>query len=244
MSKPLIGITTFHTDSQRGYVYISVTQAYVSALARAGAIPVMVPLGLSQDDLAALLQKLDGILFTGGGDIDPALYAGEPHPTVHDVDPVRDQTELFLVHQTVERELPFLGICRGLQIINVALGGSLYTHIQAQHPHALKHDFFPGYPRNHLAHPIQLREETTLARIIGHPIVQANSLHHQGIRRLAASLTTSAKAPDGIIEGVELPGHPFGLAVQWHPEWLQDQTEMQALFTAFVKAAKPSKSEI
>ena len=237
MSKPIIGITTFHTDSQRGYIYISVTKAYVDAVVRAGAIPLLIPLGLTQTDLAELLQKVDGVLFTGGGDIDPARFQGLPHPTVHEIDPIRDALEIQLVQQVVEQNTPFFGICRGLQVINVALGGSLYTHIQDQHPNALKHDYFPGRPRNYHAHPIKVDEGTTLAGILGQPIVQVNSLHHQGIDRLATGLLSTAYAPDGIVEAVELPGHTFGLAVQWHPEWLQDQAEMRALFSAFVKTA-------
>jgi putative glutamine amidotransferase len=237
MAKPVIGVTTFHSDSRRGYLYISVTEAYVKAMTSAGAIPVLVPLGLPEDDLNHLLSTVDGVLFTGGGDIDPVLFGGLSHPTVHDIDPVRDQMEIHLVRQVVERGDPFFGICRGLQVINVALGGSLYTHIQDQHPNAIKHDYFPGRPRNYHAHPVRVDEGTTLAEIIGHPLIQVNSLHHQGIDRLAAGLTPTAYAPDGITEAVELSNHPFGLAVQWHPEWLLDQEEMQALFTAFVQAA-------
>jgi putative glutamine amidotransferase len=212
-------------------------------VARAGAIPVLIPLGLPEDDLNQLLSSLDGVLFTGGGDIDPALYGGVPHATVHEIDPDRDQMEIHLVRRAVERGGPFLGICRGLQVINVALGGSLYTHIQDQHPNALKHDFFPGHPRNFLAHPIKVDEGTTLAGILDQPVVQVNSLHHQGIHRLAPSLTPSAYAPDGLTEAIELRSHPFGLAVQWHPEWLQDQDEMRALFEAFVQASANGRSK-
>lgn len=237
MPKPVIGITTFHTDSQRGYVYVAITEAYVKAVSRAGAVPILIPVGLSDDDHTQILKTVDGILFTGGGDIDPARYDGIPHATVHEIDPERDQMEIHLVREAVGCQTPFLGICRGLQVVNVALGGSLYTHIQDQHPNALKHDFFPGRPRDFIAHPVKVDEGTMLANILGQPIVHVNSLHHQGIQRLAPDLTPTAYAPDEIIEAIELPGHPFGLAVQWHPEWLTEQTEMQALFAAFIHAA-------
>ncbi|HNB53256.1 MAG TPA: gamma-glutamyl-gamma-aminobutyrate hydrolase family protein [Anaerolineales bacterium] len=239
MTKPLIGITTFHSDSQRGYIYVAITEAYVKAISRAGAVPILIPVGLSDEDHSQILSILDGILFTGGGDIDPALYEGIPHATVHEIDAERDQMEIHLVREAVERRTPFLGICRGLQVVNVALGGSLYTHIQDQHPNALKHDFFPGRPRDYLAHPVKVDEGTTLANILGQPIVQVNSLHHQGIHHLAADLTPTAFAPDGITEAVELPPHrhPFGLAVQWHPEWLPNQAEMRAIFETFVHVA-------
>jgi len=237
MTKPVVGVTTFHTDSRRGYIYISVTEAYVKAVANAGAVPILIPIGLPEEDLNQLLSTVNGVLFTGGGDMDPTLYGGLPHPTIHDIDLDRDRMEIYLARQVLEHETPFLGICRGLQVINVALGGSLYTHIQDQHPNALKHDYFPGRPRNFHAHPVKVDEGTSLAGIMGQPIVQVNSLHHQGIDRLAPDLTPTAYAPDGLTEAVELPNHRFGLAVQWHPEWLQDQAEMRALFTAFVHAA-------
>jgi putative glutamine amidotransferase len=238
MPKPLIGITTFHTDSRRGYIYVSVTEAYITAIRNAGAIPMLIPLGLSDDDHSQLLKRVDGVLFTGGGDIDPARFGGTPHPTVHDVDVIRDQSEIQLFLEVVTSGAPFLGICRGLQVINVALGGNLYTHIQDQHPNALKHDYFPGRPRDFTAHPVKVEEESTLAAILGQPIVQVNSLHHQGIDRLAPDLTPTGYAPDGIIEAVELQGHPFGFAVQWHPEWLPEQAEMRALFSALIQASE------
>jgi putative glutamine amidotransferase len=130
------------------------------------------------------------------------------------------------------------GICRGIQVINVALGGTLYTHIHDQHPNALRHDWYPDIPRDYLAHPVQVAENSSLTKILGKSNVATNSLHHQGIHQPAPRLIPVAWAPDGIIEAVELTGHPFGLGVQWHPENLQAYPEMRALFQALVSAAR------
>lgn len=235
--KPLIGVTTFRKDSGKGYQFLAVTEAYVQALVRAGAIPLMVPLGLAETDLDVLRSRLDGMLFTGGGDVDPARYGKPDNPAVYEVDPDRDRVEIHLVHEVIETNLPFLGICRGLQVINVALGGTLYTDIGDQFPGAIRHDYWPGFPRDTIAHPVRVEEGTALAKILVTPLHGVNSLHHQGIDDLAPGLRVSAIAPDGLIEAFELPEHPFGLAVQWHPEWLHGEDSMPALFEALVKAA-------
>jgi len=208
---------------------------------RAGATPVLIPLGVSDSALAELARRLDGVLFSGGGDVHPQRYGSMPHPKVTYVDEDRDRIELNLVQLAVAKDLPFLGICRGLQLINIALGGSLYEDILEQHPEAQKHDYFPGYPRNHLAHPVEIEGGSLIAQIVGLETAEVNSLHHQGIRRLASGLKATAIAPDGIIETVELSDFPFGLAVQWHPEWLSEHLAMRLLFEAFVQAADRSK---
>lgn len=238
MPYPLIGITTARRPHAEVRSQIVITEAYVQAVAAAGGCPVMIPLGLSPELLENLLARLDGILFTGGGDIDPASYGAAPHPKVGDVDLDRDGVELYLLEKAVSQELPFLGICRGLQLINVGLGGTLYADISAQRAGALRHDYYPDYPRDYLAHTVNVRTESRLTGILGNSQVEVNSLHHQGIDRLAPDLVQVASAPDGIVEAVELPDHPFGLAVQWHPEWLGAYAPMRALFEAFVNAAE------
>lgn len=237
MTQPLIGITTWRTTSEAGYPWHAVAEAYVQALAQAGALPVLVPLGLPDEVLTPLLARLDGVLFSGGGDIDPQIYGGANRPEVDEVDADRDRVEFRLLADLVENGRPFLGICRGFQVVNVGLGGALYADIAAEHARAEKHDFYPDWPRDHLAHSVEVRSESRLGRIVGSPLLRVNSLHHQGVSRLAEGLLATAYSPDGLIEGLELPGHPFGLAVQWHPECLTDQTPMQALFRAFVEAA-------
>jgi putative glutamine amidotransferase len=234
---PLIGITTSRISSAHGYPLIAVAEAYVEALARAGASPLLIPLGLPQEGLCELTSRLDGVLFSGGGDIHPQRYAGQTHPQLNTVDEDRDRVEIQIFRECLELERPFLGICRGLQVINVAMGGDLYEHILDQRPGSLKHDRFPEQARDYHAHTATLMEGSRLSAILQATVVPVNSLHHQGIKRLAEGLRSSALATDGVIEGIELPDFPFGIAVQWHPEWLPHQAEMQALFETFVGAA-------
>ena len=237
MPSPLIGLTSYRHLNPNGVPLNSITEAYVRAVSNAGAIPVMIPLGLAEESLDALLERLDGILFTGGGDVHPERYGSESHPLVDDVDPDRDRMEVHLLNRTLEQGIPFLGICRGLQVINVALGGTLFEDILDQRPNSLKHQYYPNWSRNYLAHNVQVKQGSRLWQVLGSPTVQVNSLHHQGIRDLAAPLQATAFAPDGVIEAFELAEHPFGMAVQWHPEWLQEHPPMQSIFRAFVRAA-------
>jgi putative glutamine amidotransferase len=237
MNQPLIGITTYRTTNESHHPILALGENYVQAVAQAGALPVLVPLGLPDDQVNGILVRLDGILFSGGGDIEPAAFGMESVPEVKSVDPDRDRVEIRLVKTALSEGLPFLGICRGLQVINVALGGSLYTHIADQHPQALKHDYSPDWPRDHLPHAVRVEPDSRLAAILRMKNPKVNSLHHQGVCHLAPGLQAVAWAPDTLIEAVELPGHPFGLGVQWHPEWLTAHTSMRTLFHAFVEAA-------
>jgi putative glutamine amidotransferase len=238
MSKPLIGISTFRTRNEQNLPYLKLAEAYVQAVILAGGLPVLLPLGLTETDLSDLLDHLDGVLFSGGGDMDPACYGGQPHARVYDVDHERDALEVNLYQDLIRRQTPFLGICRGFQVLNVAMGGTLYEDIADQHEGALQHSTPSSYPRNYLAHSVRIDEASRLAKILGKPMIEVNSLHHQGVRQLAPALLATAYAPDGIIEGMELPGHPFGLAVQWHPEALQEHEPMRAIFHAFIEAAR------
>jgi putative glutamine amidotransferase len=238
MLSPLIGITTSRVLNKSNIHVMSTPEAYVQAVYHAGGLPVLIPLGIADADLEAMLARLDGLLFTGGGDVAPERYGGLSHPKVYDVDLDRDRVEINLVELAVERKMPFLGVCRGFQVINVALGGTLYEDILDQHPGALKHDYFPGYPRDQLAHAVKIMPGSRLADILGQTEVEVNSLHHQGVRQMPGTLQLTALAPDGIPEAFELPGHPFGLAVQWHPEWLQAYAPMMRLFEEFVGEAK------
>ena len=205
---------------------------------QAGGVPVLIPSELDESDWMELYLRLDGILLSGGGDIAVERYNGLPHRRVDGVDEARDALEFGLLNSAIKEGKPFLGICRGSQVVNVGLGGTLYTHVEDQHPDALKHDYFPNFSRNRLSHPVRVDEGSRLAEIVGEPVLQVNSLHHQGIKDLAPRLKPIAYAPDGLIEAVELSDHPFGLAVQWHPEWLTDQQPTRNLFKAFVNSAR------
>lgn len=238
MSGPLIGVTAGHTTSKSGAQFVSVADAYLKALSHAGACPVIIPLGLAESTLLELTDHLDGVLFTGGGDIQPSIYGEQSGPEVSEIDPDRDRIEFLLLNNVIDNGVPFLGICRGLQVINVGLGGTLYADISSQRPGALKHDFYPDWPRDHLAHDVQIEENSRLARILGEAYPMINSLHHQAVRRLAPGVLATAYSPDGLVEALEVDGHPFALAVQWHPEWLVEYAQMRALFRAFVEAAE------
>jgi len=240
MTQPLIGITSRIVMNPSNLPAVQILRAYADAVIAAGGTPVLIPPELPVPNWRGLLSRLDGVLFSGGGDIGIEHFKGQPHETI-EVDLERDMIELPLLRAVVEDGKPFLGICRGLQVVNVALGGTLYTHIMDQHPNALDHDMREDAIRTHLAHPVRIEEGTRLAEILGEPVVQVNSLHHQGIKELAPGLKASAHAPDGLIEGIELPEHPFGLAVQWHPEWLMDQQATQNLFKGFIQAAQEQK---
>lgn len=237
MSYPLIGVTTAHQTGPHGLPLTAIATQYLLSLVEAGAAPVLLPLDLPPAALDAVFRRLDGVLFTGGGDIHPQRFGGRPHERIYAVDPVRDEMEIALVERVVRDGLPFFGICRGHQVINVALGGTLYTHIADQLPNAIRHDYHHDFPRDYRAHPVQVAEDSRLSRLVAEPILQVNSLHHQGVERLGQGLKAVAFAPDGLIEAAELPEHPFGLSVQWHPEWLLDAPS-RALFRAFVEACR------
>jgi putative glutamine amidotransferase len=237
MPKPLIGITTYRQTHEQGFPLFSLAEAYVQAVSQAGGVPVSIPLGLPDDQLQTLIPRLDGVLFSGGGDIAPERYGADDHPEVDFVDVDRDRVEYQLVKDVIQAGKPFLGICRGIQVIIAAMGGMLYTHIPDQLPDSIHHPYIEGKPRGYLAHEVLVEDGTRLHAILGRTSLMVNSMHHQGISRLAPGFTSTVHAPDGLIEGVELSDYRFGFAVQWHPEWLTDHAPHRALFKAFVEAA-------
>ncbi len=246
MANPVIGLTAEHFSSgyfpepDRGVQ--GVLGTYIDALLGAGGLPVLIPVSVTDADLRGLLERLDGLLIPGGGDVDPAYYGQTPHPELGEVDPDRDRVELAAARLALASGQPLLGVCRGAQVMNIAQGGTLVQDLPSQFPQALRHAHpVKDFSREHLAHPVQIEEESLLARSLGKPIVQVNSRHHQAIQRVAPGLVVVARAPDGVIEGIEQPGHPFALGVQWHPENLQALPEMKALFVKFVEACARNK---
>jgi putative glutamine amidotransferase len=234
--KQLIGITTTKSKTVHGQPTVMLMQSYINAVIQAGGVPVLIPSLVAEDGWDAAYSRLDGILFSGGGDIGLEYAPGEPHPRIDEVDRARDSIELKLVQAAASDGKPFLGICRGCQVLNVALGGDLYTHLPDQLPNALDHSY-PGNMRTVLVHEVKIEEGTYISGIFSEPIINVNSLHHQGLKNIAPSLRIAGHAPDGLVEAIELPDHPFGLAVQWHPEWLTDQQSTRNLFRKFVEAA-------
>lgn len=242
MSYPLIGIPCYNDSSVRwnGFLIQAQGRAYIEAVVTAGGIPVLIPLNLSEVMLKAIYDSLDGILLAGGEDLAPATYGETPHEKLGEVDEERDRVELELTRLALSDGKPLLGICRGIQVLNVAAGGTLYQDLAAQQPDALHH-FLPvaDYPRDYLAHQVDIAPDSHLAKALGVTAAAVNSRHHQAVRAVAPGMVVVARSPDGTIEGIESPTHPFAVGVQWHPENLAaDADGRRGLFEAFIAAAR------
>lgn len=227
MSKrPIIGVTTQTLQAIDGIpsglpTSDVMNQRYYIAVALAGGAPVLVPLLDDEPDaLRGAYEACDGVLIPGGVDIDPRYFNEDPHPRLGRTDGARDRVELQLARWSVEDRKPLLGLCRGLQVINVALGGTLWQDLEEQYAGAIKHDYFPnfGFERDHLAHEVVLTRGSKLRSMMELERIPVNSMHHQGIKVLAQGLAPCAVAPDGLIEAAELDADQFCLGVQWHPE--------------------------
>lgn len=233
MASPLIGITTKRENLDPSK--ITLLENYTKSILRAGGTPVLLPVGIHPDQAEVLALRLDGLLLSGGGDIDPAIYHGRAHPNVNSVDPDRDTLELALVAAARKHNIPLLGICRGMQLINVAFGGSLYTHLPDHFPDgAIQHS---NTAFTKIAHPVNIQIGTRLASILRQPLLQVNSLHHQGLKRLGSGLTATALATDDLVEGVETNNGHYLMGVQWHPEALHEDPAAQDIFSSFIEAA-------
>lgn len=236
---PLIGVSTSITvgaSPERAYV----NSAYLHAVQQAGGVPVALPPQLSSASMRQLAGDLQGLLLTGGGDMDPALFGETPHATLYDVAPSRDTLETSVLHVALDRGLPVLAVCRGLQVLNVALGGSLHQDVGTDPGTQLAHS--QKEPRDQPTHKVKLTPGCRLAATLGADELEVNSMHHQAIKRLGRGLTAVAWAPDQIVEGAEI-GDPsrFVLGVQWHPEELVGHSEpARRLFAALVAAARTS----
>jgi putative glutamine amidotransferase len=244
-ARPVIGVPTQTLQAIDGipeWVPHSwvMNDRYFFALTRVGAIPWMIPLlDHDVDTLRGIYEHLDGLFIAGGVDVHPESYGEELTPLCGRTDLARDRVELQLMQWSLEDEKPMLGVCRGMQIMNVARGGTLYQDCNDQHPGSIKHDYFPtaGYAREYLAHEVRVEPGTHLYDCVGAETTQVNSMHHQGVKTLGEGLTPSAFSPDGLIEALEAPGR-FEVGVQWHPEMLIEQDEgMHRLFDSFIEAA-------
>ncbi len=188
---PIIGITSGKEQSDTGLQKICLIDKYVNAISESGGIPFIIPPDISPQSVDSIMAHVDGILITGGGDIETKRFNGQDHPRVYGVDTKRDNLEIAIVNAAEFRTKPILGICRGVQIMNVALGGDLFTDIQDQKKDALKHDWFPDYPRDRLSHTIQLKSGSLLNKIFDISSVKVNSLHHQAIRNFSAKFNSN-----------------------------------------------------
>ncbi len=230
-SLPIVGITTY-SRSEAGEFYLP--GAYVDAIQLAGGLPVLLP--PNQPEPSRILDFVDGLVFSGGGDIDPEIYGGSHHPTIYLVDEERDSFELSLAKAALTANIPTLGICRGMQILNVASGGTLITHVPEVYGETIAHRL--DHPRRPIPHPVQVKPDTRLAQIVGETEVGVVSWHHQAVKTLPNCWQVVANAADGLIEAIEHTLHPWMVALQWHPELSPEDPVHQRIFQALVKEAK------
>ncbi len=245
-SLPLIGIPCFH-DKSRGYGNNPTNaqyDAYLSAIVQAGGLPLLIPLNLETAALRQLFDVAAGILLTGGGDIDPALYRQTPQATLYNVQPDRDQLEITLSRWAADEGKPTLAICRGIQIMAVAAGGDLCQDVPSQMPEAVHHVYLynqeGGNTDDYLAHEVELTPSCRLARILQTNTLWVNSLHHQAVKSVPDPLQIVGYSSDGVVEVIEHADHPFFCGAQWHPELLVAEHESaRRIFEAFVEACRP-----
>jgi len=240
MKRPLIGITAYtYYKPTNGWKYDVCYAANADAIHRAGGLPVLIPSGLDGESLRLIYERLDAVMLPGGGDIDPTNYdVSGVDDFLMEVDGKRDFAELSMAQWAIEDDTPLFGICRGVQVMNVALGGTLTADIPSMLDTTIQHSLPSKMPRHTITHSVNVEANTRLASIIGNNQAVVNSLHHQAIDRVGDGAVISAKSPDGIIEAIELPTKHFALAVQWHPEDLDQDERMRNLFETFVKVAR------
>jgi putative glutamine amidotransferase len=232
--RPVIGITAYAQEASWGVWRLPaalIPLSYVEAVERAGGRPVLIP--PSEEGVAETLDALDGIVFSGGADVDPGVYGAERHPETDVPQTHRDAGELALLRSALERDLPVLAVCRGFQLLNVVRGGDLVQHL----PEAVGHDEHKEVPGTFSVHPVEVKEGTVLASLIG-ARSEVSSHHHQALGRVGEGLAETAWAKDGTLEAVEDPSRRFAVGVQWHPEAGEDQ----ALFEGLVREARAYRS--
>jgi putative glutamine amidotransferase len=232
MPKPTIAITTNFTSEE---LKNDPESAYSNAVKGAGGIPILIPRDLPVAQYAALREQHAGILLSGGGDLDLRYFDGEPNPAIGIPSPQRDELELALVKMAIDTDWPLFGICRGVQVLNVALGGTLFTDIPSQFQTGINHSTPTNKGRYFLVHQVEIVADSALATIMKTNLTGVNSFHHQAVKKLAPGLKVTARATDGLIEAVEIPGTTRSIfGVQWHPENLQAIQCHKALFEEFV----------
>jgi putative glutamine amidotransferase len=235
--KPVIGLNSGVSVNENGIPSFSLGGNYTNAVLKAGGIPVILPAVIDQDAIETFFKMIDGLILIGGPDLDPASYEDSPKlATVSPANPLRQEYSLNLARTALSQDIPFMGICMGCQVMNVAAGGSLYQDIEYQIPeYSIRHfrKIAPYYP----FHKVTIVPDSLLHRIVGKTEMEVNSAHHQSIRNLAEGLKAIAFSEDGIIECIEHPGKRFALGIQWHPEVIHEREEQLSLFRALVSAS-------
>lgn len=234
--RPMIGLVPLYDEKLNSYWMLP---EYMQAIEEAGGLPVMLPLTNQKTTITQLAQRLDGLLLTGGHDIEPARYQQAKLAQCQTTCPLRDEMEQLLLDIFYQENRPILGICRGLQFLNVYLGGSLYQDLPSQIASSIKHSMQP--PFDAVAHEVQLVEDSPLAKLFQQEKLGVNSRHHQAINQLASDLQAMAYSPDGLIEAAYAPKKKYVLAVQWHPEHMKATKSSQQLFKQFIQASSQEK---
>lgn len=237
MTRPLIGLTTYGRNEKNQYQLLA---DYSWSIFRAGGAPILLP-PVGDGSLAKTwLARMDALVLTGGGDMDPRLYGEERHPTMYTLDQERDTSEMVLAREALESDLPILAICRGLQVFNVALGGTLYPHLPDSFGEKVAHRLPPREPA---LHKVTLAPDCRLAALLGTDEVNGVSWHHQAIHQLGSGMVATGHAPDGVIEAAEIPACRWFIGVQWHPEMSSDHDPLQQrIFDGVVAAAASALS--
>jgi putative glutamine amidotransferase len=234
--KPVVGVTSIPKEAMSGFgpnPHETVPEFYLRMLALAGAAPIVLPVHAGRNE--DVQSVLDAVVLTGGGDVDPMAYGREPGPTVYGVDSSRDDVEFRLVRWAVDGDIPLLAVCRGVQAMNVALGGSLVQDITTEVAGALDHvrtDHHEGP-----VHAVRIASDSLLAELLGSDAAEVNSMHHQAVEAAGKNVRVVATAPDGVVEGIEVRGTGFALGVQWHPECLGREDPSFGIFEGLVRAA-------
>jgi len=240
MSPPLIAVTTYTFFMLRDHLHErtqAVAESYVSMLSQAGGMAVLIPANFGLDRVPELASRIDGILLSGGPDVDPFHFGAEPHRKLGKIDPVRDELEIALSKIALERSIPVLAICRGIQVLNVALGGTLIQDIPSHVPGHISHEV-RGVVEG-AGHTIDLDPESRLAKMVGSTLLRVTSDHHQAVEDVGEGLLVSAWARDGIVEAIEHKEHPFMIGLQWHPERNPTMTpDTRVILDEFMKACR------
>ena len=235
MSKPVIGITCDY-DCTMGRIQLS--DDYYRAVFRAGGLPFLIAY-TGIEDVEEILDMVDGILFTGGGDVDPVYFKETPNPQLGSINPIRDEMEIELCRKAMDRDIPVLGICRGIQLINIAMGGTVYQDLESQWDKGRLIKHRQGAPGWYGIHEVTFKEGSKIYSIMGMRSLRTNSFHHQAICRSAQGFQITGWSPDGVVEAIESVKHRFAVGVQWHPErmWEKDERMLRPFF-ALVEACK------
>lgn len=234
---PYIGLTGTVDNKavDRKGVYLG--EDYTDAVYAAGGLPFIIPFTKKLSALDEFVTLIDGLILTGGDDLSPLVYGEEPHVGLGEVSPLRDEVELYLLHATLNAKKPVLGICRGIQIMNAALGGTLYQDLVRQWGTDIQHS--QKAPANHVAHTVVLKNDARLTQILGVTETRVNTRHHQAVKKIAPGFVAVAHSKDGLVEAIESKTDAFAIGVQWHPENLwRDDAKQLSLFLALVDAAR------